>query len=123
MEKRGFEREITIALHNIKNFPENIEKLNEIASELANLLHIKIVKESYYEHAGKAISASYIVEESFINFDFWPEHKTVVVRISTCNPASSLDAAIDYLKKKFGAEKVKTVFDENEIGVRTVPLE
>jgi len=123
MKIRRFEREVTIALFNIENFPDNIEKLKEIADGLADLLNVKIVKESYYQHSNGAISASYIIEESSITIDPWPEHKTVIVRVSTCNPDSRLEVVADYLKKKFCAEKVKTVFEEIEIGIRTIPLQ
>jgi S-adenosylmethionine/arginine decarboxylase-like enzyme len=123
MKIRRFEREVTIALYNVENFPDNIEKLKEISDGLANLLDVKIVKESYYQHSNGAISASYIIEESSINIDPWPEYKTVIVRVSTCNPDSRLEVVADYLKKKFCAGKVKTVFEENEIGIRTIPLQ
>ena len=111
---REFEKEATIALYNCKYLPDTKEEAEEIGRDLAKKLDVTIVRSDFYRHPGGGITATYIIEESLIAIDTWPEYGTMIVRISTCNPNSDFEKAKDYLKRKFNPEKIIT-YNQGEI--------
>jgi S-adenosylmethionine/arginine decarboxylase-like enzyme len=105
---REFEKETTIALYNCKYLPNTKNEAEEIGRDLANKLNVSIIRLDFYQHPGGGITATYIIEESLIAIDTWPEYGTMIVRISTCNPNSDFEKAKDYLKRKFDPDKIIT---------------
>ena len=114
MINRKFEKEATIALYNCKYLPNTKNEVEEIVRDLANKLDVSIVSSDFYQHPGGGITATYIIEESLLAIDTWPEYSTIIVRISTCNPNSDFEKAKDYLKRKFKPNKIVT-YHQGEI--------
>jgi S-adenosylmethionine/arginine decarboxylase-like enzyme len=108
MKKREFEREETIALYDPEFLPSTKEEADELAINIANILQVRIVGSNFYQHEGEegnkgGISAIYIVEESFIVLDTYPEYGgkgTMIVRAASCNPNSDFKKLEEYLERK-----------------------
>jgi S-adenosylmethionine/arginine decarboxylase-like enzyme len=125
MKKREFEREETIVLYDPEFLPSTKKEADELAINAANILQVNIVSSSFYQHEGEegnkgGISAVYIVEESFITLDTYPEYGrkgTMIVRAASCNPNSNFKKLEEYLKEKYKPWKL-IVYHRGE-----VPLE
>jgi len=122
MKKREFEMEETIALYDPEFLPSTKEEADELARNIANILQVKIVSLDFYQHKGEegnkgGISTVYIVEESFITLDTYPENGrkgTMIVRVASCNPNSNFEKLEEYLKEKCKPSKL-IVYHRGEI--------
>jgi S-adenosylmethionine/arginine decarboxylase-like enzyme len=122
MKKREFEREETIALYDPEFLPSTKEEADELAINIANILQVKIVSPNFYQHKGEGddkggISAIYIVEESFIALDTYPEYGgkgTMIVRAASCNPNSDFKKLEEYLGRKCKPSKL-IIYHQGEI--------
>jgi S-adenosylmethionine/arginine decarboxylase-like enzyme len=122
MQKRKSEREETIALYDPEFLPSTQEEANELARDIANVLQVKIVASTFYQHSGindkkGGISAVYVVEESFMAFDTYPEYGrkgTMIVRVASCNPNSNFKKLEEYLERKCKPSRL-VVYHRGEI--------
>jgi S-adenosylmethionine/arginine decarboxylase-like enzyme len=122
MINREFEKEATIVLYNCKYFPNNKSEAEKIVRDLADELDVTIVSSNFYQHSGAGIKATYIIEESLIAMDTWPEYGTIIIRISTCNPNSNFEKLEKCLKRKFRPDKIIT-YHQGKIPIYLVKKE
>jgi len=110
--ERKFEREVTYVLYNCKIEIDKREA-RKIAEDVCKIGNLKIVgTEAFYKHEGGGISYYRIIEESFVGIDSWPEYKTIIVRVASCNPSTNFKKIEEYLKEKTKCEHVKTYGEE-----------
>jgi len=105
--KREFEKEATIALYECDNLPKNMEEMKDLLVEIAKLAKLKVLTACEYQHkgGGEGKSLVAIVEESLIALDEWPEYKTFIIRIASCNPNSDFKVVESYVKEKLKSKK------------------
>ena len=115
--KREFEKEATIVLYECSNLPKNIEEMKDLLVEIAKLAKLNVLTTCEYQHkgGGEGKSLVAIVEESLIALSEWPEYRTFIIRIASCNPNSDFNKVETYVKEKLRCE-------ESIIYERKIPL-
>ena len=104
--KREFEKEATIALYECNSLPKNMEEMKDLLAEVAKFAKLNVLTTCEYQHkggGGKSLVA--IVEESLIALDEWPEYRTFIIRIASCNPNSDFKIVESYAKEKLKCKK------------------
>ncbi len=104
--KREFEKEATIVLYECDNFLGNMNDGRDIIMEIAERAQLKAKTYWKYQHEGGAKTVVAVVEESFVVIDEWPEYKTVIIRIASCNPNSNFEEVKKYVKERFGCREI-----------------
>lgn len=83
------------------------DRIREAMIQAANIAKATIVADVFHEFNPHGISGVVVIAESHIAIHSWPEHKCAAIDIFTCSDKMNPQAAIDYLKSVFKAQKVE----------------
>lgn len=75
--------------------------------EAAKIANATIVADVFHQFNPHGISGVVVIAESHIAIHSWPEYQCASVDIFTCSEGMNPQAAVDYLKSVFKAEKVE----------------
>ncbi len=96
----------------------NKDRICEAMIQAAKTAKATIVADVFHEFNPHGISGVVVIAESHIAIHSWPEHRCASVDIFTCSKDMDPQAAVDFLKSEFKAQRVeiKTI-DRGEVFV------
>jgi len=101
-----------------KNTINDKDRIREIMIEAAKIAKATIVADIFHEFNPHGISGVVVIAESHIAIHSWPEHSCASVDIFTCSSDMSPEAAVEYLKAAFKAQKIEVrKIDRGVVGI------
>ena len=104
---------MTLGWHIIAEFEqckkENIDDIAYVEQHLnqaARVAGATIVKSVFHKFSPQGVSGVVVIEESHFAIHTWPEHNYAAVDLFTCSDKMDYNKALEYLKDKFGCEKL-----------------
>ncbi len=83
------------------------DRIREAMIQAAKIAKATIVADVFHEFSPHGISGVVVIAESHIAIHSWPEHRCASVDIFTCSDNMDPQAAVDYLKMAFKAQKIE----------------
>jgi S-adenosylmethionine decarboxylase len=87
--------------------PETLDDVAAVERHMLAAIELSgatLVKAFFHRFPPNGISGIVVVAESHFSIHTWPEIGYAAVDIFTCGPATDPRAALDYLRRAFGAE-------------------
>lgn len=106
----------TLGKHVIAEFYEcdyetinNHELVEDIMLKSVDLSGATTIKSVFHRFSPYGVSGVVVVSESHFAIHTWPEYGYCAVDVFTCGDLIDNQAALDYLKEKFGSKNVSVV--------------
>lgn len=84
----------------------DLEYVRQSMLEAAKRSKATIINDNFHQFSPQGISGVIVIAESHISIHTWPELGYASVDVYTCSDKMDPQAAIDYLKQSFKAERV-----------------
>lgn len=97
---------------------EDKVKVRKALLTCAQLSNSTVVAETFHSFSPHGLTGVVVIQESHISIHTWPEHKSVVIDLFTCNLESDLSEVAEYLKKFFKAESAISEIIDRSIPVK-----
>lgn len=81
--------------------------VGEAMMDAARASEATIVTDSFHEFKPYGVSGAVIIQESHYTIHTWPEHGYAAVDLFYCGGTIYIDRAIEILKERFGAKRMK----------------
>ncbi|MEM5853159.1 MAG: S-adenosylmethionine decarboxylase [Candidatus Aenigmatarchaeota archaeon] len=112
MEK-NFEKILIGGLYDCEENIDDPENVSRTLKEAAKLMQVEPVEECYHKYEPYGLTYTIIIKESIITFSSYPENKSVLLYLSSCNPDSNLKEAFEYVARKFKSRETKIFFNHS----------
>ncbi|MCE3015121.1 MAG: adenosylmethionine decarboxylase [Pirellula sp.] len=83
--------------------PKTLHEVEEILTDAANISGATIVQKCFHAFSPHGLSGVIVIAESHIAIHTWPEHRAIAVDFFSCSQKLNVEAAIDHIRKAFGA--------------------
>jgi len=105
-DKLAIGQHVLIDLYNCHEDLKKSDFVEESLLKAAEKAGATIVSHHFHKFSPYGVSGVIIIEESHLTIHTWPEHNFASVDIYTCGEEMDFESAVNYLKVKFGSDKI-----------------
>ncbi|MCG9876074.1 MAG: adenosylmethionine decarboxylase [Leptospiraceae bacterium] len=87
----------------------NHELVETIMLEACEISGATVIKPSFHKFNPHGVSGCIVISESHFTIHTWPEYGYAAVDVFTCGDLIDNQAALNYMREKFGARNVSVV--------------